>query len=54
MKLPDAERQQKIDLQQKVHAAVLTDKGWEALPPEVRSQADTAWFRSVLQFDPPG
>ena len=30
MKLPDAERQQKIDLQQKVHAAVLTDKGWEA------------------------
>jgi fermentation-respiration switch protein FrsA (DUF1100 family) len=52
LKLPDAERQQKIDLQQKVHAAVLTDKGWDALPPEVRRQADTAWFRSVLQFDP--
>jgi uncharacterized protein len=52
MKLPDAERQQKIDLQQKVHAAVLSEKGWETVPPDVRLQADTAWFRSLLQFDP--
>jgi hypothetical protein len=52
MKLADPERQRKIDLQQKVHAAVITEKGWEGIPPEVRRQADTAWFRSLLQFDP--
>ena len=52
MKLPDTERQQKIDLQEKLHAAVVNDKGWEAIQPEVRRQADTAWFRSLLQFDP--
>jgi fermentation-respiration switch protein FrsA (DUF1100 family) len=52
MKLPDAERQQKIDMQQKVHAAVITEKGWEGVAPEVRRQAETAWFRSLLQFDP--
>jgi pimeloyl-ACP methyl ester carboxylesterase len=52
MKLPDAERQQKIDLQQKVQAAVIAEEGWEGVPPEVRQQADTAWFRSLLQFDP--
>jgi pimeloyl-ACP methyl ester carboxylesterase len=52
MKVPDAERQQKIDLQQKVQAAVITEKGWEGVPEEVRRQADTAWFKSLLQFDP--
>ncbi len=52
LKLPDLERQQKIDLQQKVHAAVITEKGWEGVPDEVRRQADTAWFKSLLQFDP--
>jgi fermentation-respiration switch protein FrsA (DUF1100 family) len=52
MKLPDAERQQKIELQQKVHSAVITEKGWEGVPEEVRRQADTAWFRSLLLFDP--
>jgi pimeloyl-ACP methyl ester carboxylesterase len=52
LQLPEAERQQKIDLQQKVHSAVISDKGWENLPPEIRQQADTPWFRSVLQFDP--
>ena len=49
LQLPEAERQQKIDLQQKVHSAVMTDKGWESLPPDIRQQADTPWFRSVLQ-----
>ena len=52
LKLADAERQQKIDLQEKVHAAVISGKGWEEIQPEVRRQADTAWFRSVLKFDP--
>ena len=52
MKLPDTERQQKIDLQQKVQAAVISEQGWEGVPEEVRTQADTPWFRSLLQFDP--
>ena len=52
MKLPEAERQQKIALQKKVQAAVIAQTGWEGVPPEVRRQADTAWFRSLLQFDP--
>jgi len=52
MKLPDTERQQKIELQQKVQAAVISEKGWEGVPEEVRRQADTAWFKSLLQFDP--
>ena len=52
MKTPEAERQAKIELQQRVHAAVLTAKGWEGIPEDVRTQADTPWFRSLLQFDP--
>jgi uncharacterized protein len=52
MKLPDSERQQKIDLQQKVQAAVITEKGWEGVPEDLRRQADTAWFKSLLQFNP--
>jgi pimeloyl-ACP methyl ester carboxylesterase len=46
------ERAQKIDLQKKVQAAVLTGKGWESVPPELRRQADTPWTHSVLTFDP--
>ena len=52
MKLPASERQQKIDLQRRIHTAVLTEKGWEGVPDDLRRQADTPWFRSVLQFDP--
>ena len=52
MKAPEAERQAKIELQQRIHAAVIADKGWEAIPPELRAQADSTWFRSLLLFDP--
>jgi uncharacterized protein len=52
LKATPAERAQKIDLQKKVEAAVLTGKGWEAVPPELRKQADTPWTHSVLSFDP--
>ena len=52
LKTPDADRQAKIDLQQRVQAAVLTAKGWEGIPEDVRKQADTPWFRSLLQYDP--
>jgi fermentation-respiration switch protein FrsA (DUF1100 family) len=52
MKTPDAERQAKIELQQKINAAVLSGKGWEGIPPEVRKQADSPWFQSLLAYDP--
>ena len=51
-KTPDAERQEKIALQQKIHEAIKTDKGWDDIPQELRTQAETPWFRSFLLFDP--
>jgi uncharacterized protein len=52
LNLPESERNEKIALQKKIHDAVVTEKGWDALPPQVRRQADTPWFRSLLTFDP--
>lgn len=52
MKAPDAERQAKIELQKKIHAAVVSGKGWEGVPADVRKQADNPWFQSLLTFDP--
>ncbi len=52
LKTPDPERQAKIDLQQKIQAAVIAEKGWDGVPPALRAQADTPWFRSLLLFDP--
>ena len=50
--MPPAERVAKIELQSRINAAVMSGRGWEALPPEVRKQADTPWFQSFLVFDP--
>jgi pimeloyl-ACP methyl ester carboxylesterase len=52
LKMTAAERQEKEALQRKIQAAVVTGEGWDQISPELRRQADTAWFRSVLQFDP--
>jgi pimeloyl-ACP methyl ester carboxylesterase len=52
MGIPPAERVAKIELQSRINAAVMSGRGWEALPPEVRKQADTPWFQSFLMFDP--
>jgi uncharacterized protein len=52
MGTPEAERKAKIELQTRIQEAVVTDKGWESIPPELRAQADTAWFRSLLLFEP--
>lgn len=51
-KIPEAEHAAKIELQKKVQAAVLTGKGWEDVPAEVRKQAESPWFASLLAFDP--
>ena len=50
--LPDADRNARIALQTRIMDAVISGKGWESLPAEVRDQADTPWFKSWLQFDP--
>jgi len=52
LKEPEAAKQAKIALQLKVMDAVTTGTGWETVPPELRRQADTLWFRSWLTFDP--
>lgn len=48
----DEDRKAKIELQTRIQDAVITDKGWESIPKELREQADSAWFRSFLLFDP--
>jgi pimeloyl-ACP methyl ester carboxylesterase len=50
--LTDGEKTARIALQVQVMDAVVSGKGWEALPAELRDQADTPWFKSWLQFDP--
>ena len=47
-----AERAQKIELQKKIQAAVLSGTGWDGVPEALRRQADTPWTQSVLAFDP--
>jgi pimeloyl-ACP methyl ester carboxylesterase len=52
LKLTPEERQQKIELQKQIQAAVLTGKGWEAVSKDDRRAADTPWFQSLLTYDP--
>lgn len=50
---PDLEeREAKIELQRQIQTAVLTGIGWQGIPEELRTQADTPWFKSLLSFDP--
>jgi uncharacterized protein len=50
--LSESDKLAKIDLQKRIHEAVITGKGWEALPAEIKRQVDTAEFQSILTFDP--
>jgi pimeloyl-ACP methyl ester carboxylesterase len=50
--LSDEDRQAKIDLQKQIHEAVITGKGGETLPANVRRQIDNAEFSSILTHDP--
>ena len=52
LSLSDAERQERIDLQTRIHRAVLDGDSWEGIPQPLREPADTPWFRSFLAFDP--
>jgi uncharacterized protein len=51
-KVAPEERDKRIALQQQIHTAVLTGKGWDTIPPQLRKEADTPWFQSLLTFDP--
>lgn len=52
MKVDDDERAAKIAMQQKIQDAVIKGAGWEEVPDNLRKQADTPWFHSLLSFDP--
>ena len=52
LNLSAEERQARIEMQKKIQAAVIGAGSWEGVPEAMRRQADTPWFRSVLQFDP--
>jgi pimeloyl-ACP methyl ester carboxylesterase len=52
LKLPEAERAAKIDLQKRIQMAVITGVGLDGLPEDLRKSADTPWFKSLLLFDP--
>jgi pimeloyl-ACP methyl ester carboxylesterase len=42
----------KMQLQLRINEAVVTGLGWDRVPPDLRRQAETPWFRSWLLFDP--
>ena len=52
MNISDAEKQSKIELQKRIQQAVMTGRGWEGIPENLRRQADTPLFKSQLSFDP--
>jgi fermentation-respiration switch protein FrsA (DUF1100 family) len=52
MPIDDAQRAEKIALQQKINQAVIKGTGWGEIPEAARRLADTPWFYSFLTFDP--
>jgi pimeloyl-ACP methyl ester carboxylesterase len=52
MKATAADREEKVKLQKQIQQAVVSGTGWEGVPENLRKQADTPWFRSMLLFDP--
>jgi pimeloyl-ACP methyl ester carboxylesterase len=51
-KMSPEEKQAKVDAQKQIHEAVITGKGLDKLPPEIRRQVDNAEFQSILTMDP--
>jgi uncharacterized protein len=52
MNIPEADRRAKIALQETLQKAVASGTGLDAVPADLRRQADTPWFRSFLLYDP--
>src|SRR5262245_2563705 len=51
-KMSAQEKQAAVDLQRRIHDAVITGKGWEQLPISLRQTADNAEFHTLLTSDP--
>jgi len=47
-----SEREAHVAMERRVIDAVITGKGWELIPPDIRRQSDTTWFKTWLMFDP--
>ena len=45
-------QQAAIEQQKRILQAVMTGKGWDTLPPDIRRRVDTPLYRSFLGFDP--
>ena len=52
MPIDDAQRAEKIELQEKINKAVIKGTGWGDIPAAARLAADTPWFFSFLTFNP--
>ena len=52
LKVPDAEKKSKAELQTRINAAATGQGTWDGVPADLRQQADTPWFASYLAFDP--
>ena len=46
------EKQAKVDLQKRIHDAVITGKGWDQVPAAMRQQVDNPEYQSILMYDP--
>jgi pimeloyl-ACP methyl ester carboxylesterase len=51
-KLSAEEKQAKVDAQKRIHEAVITGKGLDLLPADVRRAVDNPEFQSLLTMDP--
>jgi pimeloyl-ACP methyl ester carboxylesterase len=51
-KTPADAQKEKIELQERINAAVLKGQGWEGVPDTLRNLAETPWFQSYLAFEP--
>ena len=52
MPIDDAQRAEKVALQEKINTAVVKGTGWGEIPEAARKVADTPWFYSFLTFNP--
>lgn len=52
LEAPAGERERQIALQARIIDAVLRGGAWDDVPEPLRRRADTAWFRSFLEFEP--
>ena len=48
----DNDHATRVAIQQRLIEAVITGKGWEMVPPDMRRQSETMWFKDWLLFDP--